>query len=262
MSQHFGHVRVRVKVKVRVRVRELEEAAIFLLLPNTTWLTCKLLKREQISVSSSSTLRQTSPIMALSRTMASRAEVCSSFTTYAWREEEPASLTDHGSKSASEPQPRLKQRATARRSVCGGQRIFPSPRVTSDRQESHQDSLVQHLTALHVGRLYVDAVGPALPEGTNHSYCCRPAQQVVFRRGTGGGLHRKIHLHLHVPETLDAKKRLILRGEQDVGLLVESCGDRRVRSPGVHSGEAQVRLKVWREDLKYSFTERVQQKPR
>lgn len=76
--------------------------------------------------------------------------------------------------------PRLKQRATTRRSVCGGQRIFPSPRVTSDRQESHQDSLVQHLTALHVGRLYVDAVGPALPEGTNHSYCCRPAQQVVF----------------------------------------------------------------------------------
>lgn len=32
--------------------------------------------------------------------------------------------------------------------------------------QAHQHSLVQHLTALHVGRLNVDAVSPALPEGT------------------------------------------------------------------------------------------------
>lgn len=49
--------------------------------PDTT---CKLLNREQIALSSSSTFRHTSPIIALSRTIASRAEVCSSFTTYRW----------------------------------------------------------------------------------------------------------------------------------------------------------------------------------
>lgn len=104
--------------------------------------------------------------------------------------------------------------------------------MTSDGQKSHQNSLVQHLTALHVGRLYVDAVGPALPEGTNHIYCCGD-------HGTGRGLHEKIHLHLHVSETLDAKKRLVFRGEQDVGFLMESCGDRRVHS--LESTQARLR---------------------
>lgn len=121
----------------------------------------------------------------------------------------------------------------------------PTP---AGRRKAHQNSLVQHLTALHVGRLYVDAVSPALPEGTNHIYCCGRHGTGSGFHGTGSALHRKIHLHLHVSETLDAKKRLILRGEQDVGFLVEGCGDRQVGSPGVHSGETQVRFKVWRED--------------
>lgn len=37
---------------------------------------------------------------------------------------------------------------------------------------------------------------------------------------------KQIHSHLHVSETLDAKQRLVLSGEQDVGLLVERCRDR------------------------------------
>lgn len=41
-----------------------------------------LLKRQQMALSSSSTLLRTSPIMALRRTMASHAEVCSSFTAF------------------------------------------------------------------------------------------------------------------------------------------------------------------------------------
>lgn len=44
----------------------------------------------------------------------------------------------------------------------------------------------------------------------------------------GGGVcfEKQIHSHLHVSETLDAKQRLVLGGEQDVGLLVERCRDR------------------------------------
>lgn len=39
-------------------------------------------------------------------------------------------------------------------------------------------------------------------------------------------LVQHIHSHLHVPETLDAEQGLVLCGEQDVGLLMESCRDR------------------------------------
>lgn len=36
-----------------------------------------------------------------------------------------------------------------------------------------------------------------------------------------------INSHLHVSETLDAEQRLVLCGEEDVGLLVESCTERK-----------------------------------
>lgn len=48
-------------------------------------ITCKLLNRVQMALSSSSTFRHTSPIIALSRKMASLVEVWSSFTTWKGR---------------------------------------------------------------------------------------------------------------------------------------------------------------------------------
>ena len=49
-------------------------------------------------------------------------------------------------------------------------------------------------------------------------------------QGRGGtcGSHAGFYSHLHISETLDAKQRLVLGGEEDVGLLVESCGHRGV----------------------------------
>lgn len=92
--------------------------------------------------------------------------------------------------------------------------------------DAHQNSLVQHLTPLHVRGLDVDAVGPTLPAGEQTTaYELRRRDQ-----GRGGtcGSRAGFYSHLHISETLDAKQRLVLSGEQDVGLLVESCGHRGV----------------------------------
>lgn len=57
------------------------------------YLTCILLNRVQIALSSSSALVRTSPSMAFSNTMTSRADVCSSFTAY--REKEVSTRCIH-----------------------------------------------------------------------------------------------------------------------------------------------------------------------
>lgn len=83
-------------------------------------------------------------------------------------------------------------------------------------QNSDQNSLVQHLAALHVGRLDVDAVSATLPGATS------TARWLLTPRHPPARLDGR-SLHLHVSETLDAEKGLVLRREENVGLLVQDC---------------------------------------
>lgn len=109
--------------------------------------TCRLLNRLQMALSSSSTFKHTSPIMALSSTIASRAEVCSSFTTCGWQRGREV----HGRYKTCHQQSRWNSSKDCHKCADEWTRL------------PYQNSLVQHLAALHVRRLNVNAVGSALP---------------------------------------------------------------------------------------------------
>lgn len=117
--------------------------------------TCMPLKRALMAVSSWLALLRTSSIMALRRTMASRVDVCSSFTACpGWR-------GGCGAAAASVPRPRAPR--------------SPAP--------AYHHRLVQLLAALHVRRLDVDAVRPALPAGVGVR--ARPGRGTQGQEGAG-----------------------------------------------------------------------------
>lgn len=85
---------------------------------------------------------------------------------------------------------------------------------------SYQHSLVQHLAALNISCFNIYAVTPAL------SVVNKPQLMfILISRGEEKEPRRRADSRLHVSEALDAQHGCVLRGEQDVRLLVQRCDD-------------------------------------